>query len=454
MKNKRQNAVLLLISLVFFAISFGTVAESVKTAGAEVSATPTPKKVVKKTPTPTPKKTTSTNSKSNSNTKKVTNSKTNSNSKAVANKSNSNSKAKTNSKTNSKTSSNSKAKTNSNSNKKANTNSSKTNSKANTKTNINSSKTNSKSNSNKSTNSNSSKKTNSNVATITPKADLPKVIVNTTASRIRTQASSSSAELRRAKLGTVLGVSEKKGSWYRVQYVVGGKNLSGWIPATAVSDFDANAVEEMNLQIVERYFAPEGMSFETASELFEFLSKSKTTSANLGLKRLLSLRQALKALPQSQNKDQRDFLKTYDDQIIYSEPSGEWYVRSEKFWDLHNKNKSDEIAWEAAKNPLAGECEGYINCHLFYIRQTDGEYLNLYPEGKHSPEALTNITNMLEPIVADLTDKAVYNGPSDVSDRAEFNKVISELRAIISKLSFIEKEKSLQQLEKIAEGFR
>ncbi len=453
MKNKRQNAVLLLISLVFFAISFGTVAESVKTASPEVTATPTPKKAVKKTPTPTPKKTTSMNStksKSNSNTKKITNSKTTSNSKTVANKSNSNSKAKTNSKTNS----NSKAKTNSNSNKKANTNSSKTNSKANTKTNVNSSKTNSKANSNKAANSNSSKKTNTNTAIITPKADLPKVIVNTTASRIRTQASSSSAELRRAKLGTVLGVSEKKGSWYRVQYVVSGKNLSGWIPATAVSDFDANAADEMNSQIVERYFATDGMSFETASELFEFLSKSKTTSADLGLKRLLSLRQALKAMSQPQNKDQREFLKTYDDQIIYSEPSGEWYVRSEKFWDLHSKNKSDEIAWEAAKNPLAGECEGYVNCHLFYIRQTDGEYLNLYPEGKHSPEALTNITNMLDPIVADLTDKSVYNGPSDVSDRAEFNKVITELRAIISKLGFIEKEKSLQQLEKIAEGFR
>jgi hypothetical protein len=289
---------------------------------------------------------------------------------------------------------------------------------------------------------------------VMPKVELSKVIVNTISSRIRTQASSNSAELRRAKLGTILGVSEKKGSWYRVQYVVSGKTLSGWIPATAVTDYDASAADEMNSQIVERYFVRDGMSFENASELFEFLSKSKSNSADFGLKRLLSLREALKKISQSPTKDQREFLKTYTDSIIYSEPSAEWYVRSELFWDLHSKNKKDEIAWEAAKNPLAGECEGYVNCYLFYARQTDGEYLNLYSEGVHSPEALTNITNMLEPIVADLEEKSVYNGPSDVSDRAEFNKVISELRAIISKLSFLEKEKTLQQLSKIAEGFR
>jgi hypothetical protein len=289
---------------------------------------------------------------------------------------------------------------------------------------------------------------------VTPKADLPKVIVASVSSRIRSQASSSSAELRRVKLGTVLGVSEKKGSWSRVNYSVGGKNLSGWIPSTSVTDFDATNPDEVNSQILERYYAPEGMNFDTASELFEFLTKAKTNTADSGLKRLMSLRQALKALSQSPSKEQREFLKTYDNSIIYSEPSGEWYVRSELFWDLHNKFKKDEIAWEAARNPLAGECEGYVNCHLFYIRQTDGEYLNLYPEGKRSPEALTDISNMLEPIVADLAEKSIYNGPTDVSDRAEFNKVITELRAIISKLSFVEKDKTLQQLEKIAEGFR
>ncbi len=284
--------------------------------------------------------------------------------------------------------------------------------------------------------------------------NLPQVIVNTVSARIKSQPSGSSTELRRSKLGTIYGVSEKKSSWYKVQFTSGGKTVGGWIPSTAVDDYDAASGDEINAQIVERYYAKEGMSFTVASELAAFLANVKNTNADLGLKRLLSLRQALKALSNPPNKEQKEFLKTSESAIVYSEPAGEWYVRSELFWDLHKKYKLENIAWEAAKNPLPGECEGYVNCYLFYAKQTDGEYLNLYPEGKNGLEALVNITNMLEPIVQDLTDKSVYVGPTDVSDRAEFNQTISDLRSIISRLSYTEKEKPLQQLERIAEGFR
>jgi hypothetical protein len=226
------------------------------------------------------------------------------------------------------------------------------------------------------------------------------------------------------------------------------------MPATAVDDYDTESSGEVSAQIIDRYYAAEGMSFTVASELYGFLTTFKNSTAELGLKRLLSLRQALKSLSQPPNKEQREFLKTAESAIVYSEPAGEWHVRSELFWDLHKKFKREDIAWEAAKNPLPGECEGYVNCYLFYAKQTDGEYLNLYPEGKNALEALVNITNLLEPIVQDLESKSVYVGPTDVSDRAEFNQIISDLRSIISRLGFTEKEKPLQQLEKIAEGFR
>jgi hypothetical protein len=125
---------------------------------------------------------------------------------------------------------------------------------------------------------------------------------------------------------------------------------------------------------------------------------------------------------------------------------------------LHKKYEksplADQIAWEGAQNPLPGECEGYVNCYLFYTRMTTGEYLSLHPTGKRNLEALTNLTNSLDPIVADLAAKTVYTGPTDVTDRAEFNNLIAELRTIISRLPLTEKEKPLQQLKKIAEGFR
>ena len=114
----------------------------------------------------------------------------------------------------------------------------------------------------------------------------------------------------------------------------------------------------------------------------------------------------------------------------------------------------EKIAWEAAKNPLPGECEGYVNCYLFMLRMTDGEYLNFYPNGEHASEALRNIIQLLEPIASDANAKKVYNDPTDVSDRAEFNSLITELRVIVSRLPNTEKEKAQQQLKKIAEGFK
>ena len=154
----------------------------------------------------------------------------------------------------------------------------------------------------------------------------------------------------------------------------------------------------------------------------------------------------------------KEFIKAQENEIVYSEPAGAWLVVSNQFWDLHNKYKkstvSDTIAWEAATNPLPGECEGYVNCYLFDMRMRFGEYLNLHPNGSNAAEALKNVTDYLSPIVADSQQKKIYNGPTDVTDRAEFNNLIAELRTIIARLGFVEKEKTLQQLRQIAEAYR
>jgi hypothetical protein len=48
----------------------------------------------------------------------------------------------------------------------------------------------------------------------------------------------------------------------------------------------------------------------------------------------------------------------------------------------------------------------------------------------------------------------MYSGPSDISDRAEFNKYLTELRAIISKSPFTEKSRPLQQIKQLGEAYR
>src|SRR5262249_35507142 len=156
----------------------------------------------------------------------------------------------------------------------------------------------------------------------------------------------------------------------------------------------------------------------------------------------------------------KDFLNLHKKDVVYSEPAGEWYVRSELFWNLHKKyataSSAEDIAWAATQNPLPGECEGYVNCYLFMLRETDGQYLNLYPSGKHAEQSLKNIKDLLAPIVDDLAEKKIYTGPTDVSDRAEFNRLLAELRTIVSKLPFseTEKQKTIQQINQIAEGYR
>jgi hypothetical protein len=295
--------------------------------------------------------------------------------------------------------------------------------------------------------------------------ELPQIIVTSFSVPVRSQANPNAATVSNVKLGTVLKVTEKNPAWYRVQYSANGTTSTGWISANAVNDLNASGKTELYRQIVERNYKPQ-MDFETASEFYDFLSnvggelEVSDKTAEIELKRLLALRSALRTIP----ADKRGtapysvFIKNREREIVYNEPKGEWLVVSNEFWNLHTKYKksavADTIAWEAANNPLPGECEGYVNCYLFDMRMRFGEYLNLHPNGTRAGEALRNMTDYLSPIVADVQQKTVYSGPTDVTDRAEFNNLIAELRTIVARLKFVEKEQTLQQLRTIAEAYR
>ncbi len=297
------------------------------------------------------------------------------------------------------------------------------------------------------------------------KADQSQIIVSEVSMRVREQANAGSRELCRLPLGTVLSYTGKAGNWIKASCVVGGSSKSGWIAETGARKFPPSAQVQTFKQIFEKKFS-QNMDFATASELAAFLRRvnplmeNDPAAAQMSLSQLLALRIALRAL-KSENISaslRSDFLKTFQDQIVSSETDGDFYVKSSLFWNLRekyiNSPLADGIAWEAAINPLPGKCEGYVNCHLFYVRMTAGEYLSFYPRGSNSSDALKNVTNFLNPIVADIPDKTNFGGPTDVTDRAEFNNLIAELRTIVSRLPNTEKEKTLSQLKQIAEAFR
>lgn len=183
-------------------------------------------------------------------------------------------------------------------------------------------------------------------------------------------------------------------------------------------------------------------------------------AASAGFKRLLKLQAALKKIPieKLDIEPHRSFIKKNEMDITFSEPSGEYYVRSDRFWQLREKYEdlaiADDIAWTAAKNPLPGECEGYLNCYLYAIRSTDIQYLNFYPNGKYSRRALQEIAARFASIAADLKYGASYTGPAEVSDRAELAKLVEEMNAILLKVAFPERTKALEDLRKIGDAYR
>lgn len=175
-------------------------------------------------------------------------------------------------------------------------------------------------------------------------------------------------------------------------------------------------------------------------------------------KRLVELAKKLERI-HSENatrEPNKSFLKKHEKEIVYSEPAAEWYVRSELFWALAEKNKTlpiaDDIAHTAAENPLPGECEGWVNCYLYAITARHGRYLANFPTGKYVDSELAAIAevldNILEPIVA-----GSYTGPTEAEDKAEMQKYLDELYAILAKVPSKAKEPVIEKLRRLGEMY-
>lgn len=285
------------------------------------------------------------------------------------------------------------------------------------------------------------------------------IIVSVTAARIRSDKNLQSDTLQYADLGTVFTVLEETDEWSKIKLP---DNKEGWISKTITEDFSSANKTKIYNSIADKYLVNEKLDFLTAANVYYFLKKAgnETESAELELKAYKMLAKTLALMPFDKLNENpyKNFTDKNESEIVYSEPAGQWFVHAERLWELHAKNKNkplgEEIAWQAAQTFLPGECEGYVNCYVYTLRVTDGEYLNFYPAGKHSRQALLNITNFLEPIYQDAGQKAVYTGPYDISDRAELNKHLAELRMIISKTPYVEKQKTINQINKIAEAFK
>lgn len=115
------------------------------------------------------------------------------------------------------------------------------------------------------------------------------------------------------------------------------------------------------------------------------------------LRYIKAMRGALAAIPMDARNQEpyHAFLQRHQDEAVYSEPAGQWMVRPDSIWALHDANRTstsaEAIAWEAVDNGMPGECEGYPPCELATLDALDGEYLRRHPSGAHVADALERI---------------------------------------------------------------
>jgi hypothetical protein len=160
------------------------------------------------------------------------------------------------------------------------------------------------------------------------------------------------------------------------------------------------------------------------------LATSEDSRSVATLDWLRALRSVLKAIPfERANGPYEEWLKTHDDLIVYSEPSGEWLIRHDLIAGFHKRFArfplGDELAWFAATNGLPGECEGYIPCYASILNTLYGEYLQQYPRGAHRDQALAGINETLVIVVDDLLKRP---------DRADFLKVPQDCGDLLASL--------------------
>lgn len=292
----------------------------------------------------------------------------------------------------------------------------------------------------------------------------------TTASnvRVRSSADTASEEVARLPLGTVveeLERSQEKTSvgtsedfWYMVAAPNGAR---GWVFGALTAPFEASRREEIYTRLANERAAKTDATFADASELVRFAERAAKEVSGRGARaefefaRLRALARSITFLSGGEQQDEprKQWAAEHDSEIVYSEPSGEWYVRADSLWDLQAKYKdlplAERIAWEAAQTPLPGECEGDLSCDMYYLSATSGRYVKLYPRGPHAADALKSIEELVNAVVEDSRSaNHAYEVPPG-SD-GEFKKLLATLRSQLTPAATPAATRVLKQLDVIA----
>lgn len=117
------------------------------------------------------------------------------------------------------------------------------------------------------------------------------------------------------------------------------------------------------------------------------------------------------------------WLGAHEAEVVYNQPGGQWIVKNDIAWRLHDAHRqaaaADAIAWEIVENGLPGECEGYPPCYLAGFEQLHGRYLREHPAGDHAEQAVAEIHESLDQIqrlLAGPDSRDFFNPSTDCPD--------------------------------------
>ena len=263
--------------------------------------------------------------------------------------------------------------------------------------------------------------------------------------------------------------------WYRVQ-IPGGQR--GWIYGAYTLPLNPEQLGDSLRHLARQRLEAGGLDFLDFQDLCLFLRREAfsvrdpSLAAELELQSYRALRKSLEAVPfrQSGRSPYREWLQSETLRIIYNSPAGAWIIHSASLWDLQKRYSSlpiaEEIAWEAATNQLAGECEGYLPCYLYRLNSMEGRYLGLYPNGAHAGQAMESLLHELwrlnretgQPVAgcpaSDALDGWMSIDSIDPKDFPTLRKDLASLRAAVAATSEPPRDDVLRLLDSLWERIR
>lgn len=288
-----------------------------------------------------------------------------------------------------------------------------------------------------------------------------------TSVRLRSEPRISAKEVMKLPLGTLVTeleknpqrvtVGGKKDFWYRVTT---SDNKEGWLFGGFSTAFSPDKAADIYLKVAMAQFNAKKPGFTDLVELWFFLNRTSADVtpgekvAELKLLRLQVLQRSLRVIPydKEEKPPYKEWLRQHQPEIGYNEVGGSWLVKPEQFWNLHKQYAQlpigERIAWEAANQPLGGECEGYVPCDLSRLNSTTGKYLNLYPRGKYVTTALNQMLDLFNSLISNRNNLLMPES-HDKEALAELQKEHTQLQKILEKVNDSKKTVVLKTLDQL-----